>query len=630
MGRHNSQYGPGDDQFPGSAGWRQPPADFGHGYGGYVNPPQGSMYGPPNDPRPRGGGQVYGGRPNPGEPPVSPGYPPIDPGYYQPEPVYRPGPPPDNGAYYPPPAYAQPQYPPPEPVFAPPPMYQPPPAFDPPTGAYRNPFNQPDDGYNDAFFDGGAERRAKVAAKKRRSRAGAWFGLIVTLLVLALAGGGIYKYRPGPFARWLGGPTENFPTLPPDPAAGVVLPGLNSAAPAPTPAGVSKVIKPMMSQPGLGFHATASVIDVTTGKVLFSDGPDTLNTPASTTKLFTGAAVLSTRGPAYRLETRVVAGPNPGEVVIIGGGDPTLSVNGTGSYADAARLDSLASQVKTALGSRKPTKVIYDSSLFSGPANYPGWLRQDLIDGFISNITPLMLDGARIDPKDLKDPSPRQDQPDRAAAQQFAKLLGLPSSAVAKGTAPEGAQQLGTVSSPPIARLVEMMLTESDNVVAEMLARQVALAANKPADFTNSIAAIKAAITKYGLDASKDKQVDGSGLADANQIAASLQTALLALSAKPEYPELSILLTGLPVAGYSGTLKDRYQEANAGGAAVGLVRAKTGTLLAAASLSGIVVTKDGRLLAFALLADKLPGNDTPSAKAAQDRIAAALAACGCN
>jgi D-alanyl-D-alanine carboxypeptidase/D-alanyl-D-alanine-endopeptidase (penicillin-binding protein 4) len=595
---------------------------------------------------------MYGGRPIPVPPPISPGYPPVDGGYPQPEPAYYPGPPADNGYYpgyqppesgYPPsePGYPPPLYQPAEPAYPPPPAYQPPPAYPPsaysppipgrgaPAEPYRNPFNQPDE-FNDAFFAGGSERRAKVIeAKAKKSRGLAWFGLIVTLLVLALAGGGIYKFRPGPFEKWLGGTDESFATLPADPAASPVLAGLNSAAPAPTPAGITKVIKPMMSQPGLGYHATASVVDVTTGQVLFADGPDTLNTPASTTKLFTGAAVLATRGPAYRLETRVVAGANPGEVVIIGGGDPTLSVNGNGSYADAARLDKLASQVKAALGGQAPTKVVYDSSLFSGPTNYAGWLRQDLIDGYIANITPLMLDGARIDPKDVKDPSPRQDQPDRAAAQQFAKLLGLPSSAVAKGAAPEGAQQLGIVSSPPVARLVEMMLTESDNVVAEMLARQVALAANKPADFTNSVAAIKAQISQYGLDAAQDKQVDGSGLADANQITTSLEASLLALSTKPDRPELSILLSGLPVAGYSGTLKDRYKDPDAGKAAAGLVRAKTGSLDHAAALTGLVVTKDGRLLVFALLADQLTNGIEP-AKAAQDRIAAALAACGCN
>src|SRR5205823_4408845 len=85
-------------------------------------------------------------------------------------------------------------------------------------------------------------------------------------------------------------------------------------------------------------------------------------------------------GPGYRLSTRVVAGSAPGEVVLIGGGDPTLSVNGNGSYPEAARLDLLAQQVKQALGGAAPTRVVVDSSLFSGPSTGPGW-DSDIVSG---------------------------------------------------------------------------------------------------------------------------------------------------------------------------------------------------------------------------------------------------------
>ena len=98
--------------------------------------------------------------------------------------------------------------------------------------------------------------------------------------------------------------------------------------------------------------------------------------PASTTKLITAATVLAARGPAYRIATRVVAGSAPGEVVLVGGGDPTLAINATGSYPGAARLDLLAAQVKKALGGTAPTKVTVDTSLFPGPVYGPGWDRR--------------------------------------------------------------------------------------------------------------------------------------------------------------------------------------------------------------------------------------------------------------
>jgi D-alanyl-D-alanine carboxypeptidase/D-alanyl-D-alanine-endopeptidase (penicillin-binding protein 4) len=90
------------------------------------------------------------------------------------------------------------------------------------------------------------------------------------------------------------------------------------------------------------------------------------------------------------------------------------------------------------------------------------------------------------------------------------------------------------------------------------------------------------------------------------------------------------VLTGLPVAGFSGTLSERYRKPAAGaGLGAGVVRAKTGTLNGVSALAGLVRTADGRLLAFALTADGVPLGATKQAEAALDRLAAALAACGC-
>ena len=93
-------------------------------------------------------------------------------------------------------------------------------------------------------------------------------------------------------------------------------------------------------------------------------------------------------------------------------------------------------------------------------------------------------------------------------------------------------------------------------------------------------------------------------------------------SADPAHPELRPILTGLPVAGFTGTLTTRYESG-----AAGLVRAKTGTLTGVNALAGTVVDEDGHLLAFAFLATGTP--NTPEARSALDEAATALAACGC-
>jgi D-alanyl-D-alanine carboxypeptidase/D-alanyl-D-alanine-endopeptidase (penicillin-binding protein 4) len=119
---------------------------------------------------------------------------------------------------------------------------------------------------------------------------------------------------------------------------------------------------------------------------------------------------------------------------------------------------------------------------------------------------------------------------------------------------------------------------------------------------------------------------DGSGLSRDNRLTTALLAGLLALAADDSHATLSALFAGLPVAGYSGTLHDRFVGQSR--PAVGLVRAKTGTLNGVSALAGVVVDADGRLLSFSLIANRVPGG-AYAAELVLDRIAAALAGCGC-
>jgi D-alanyl-D-alanine carboxypeptidase/D-alanyl-D-alanine-endopeptidase (penicillin-binding protein 4) len=386
-------------------------------------------------------------------------------------------------------------------------------------------------------------------------------------------------------------------------------------------------IQSLLADGRLGARVTASVVDALTGEPIFDLNASTPSIPASTAKLLTAAAVLHARGPAYRLATRAVAGRAPGEVVLVGGGDPTLAATATSSYPGAARLDLLADQVTTALGGTPPTRVVVDSSLFVGATLGPNWFERDAKDGFIANITALMTDGARRNPRDIEPPSKRYDRPDLAAGQLFAKSLGLPASAVSTGTAPPDAQPLGAVFSAPMSRLVEIMISDSDNIVAEALARQVALARGKVASFSGAAQATREALAELGIPTSGYGLVDGSGMSHSNRVSAQLLTAILVHAAGSKQPQLRAIVSGLPVAAYSGTLNKRYRTASTGGSAAGIVRAKTGTLTGVNTLAGVVVDADGRLLAFSVMADVT--TNTPQAQSAMDRVAAAIASCGC-
>ena len=423
------------------------------------------------------------------------------------------------------------------------------------------------------------------------------------------------------------------PTGPPVRAA--LLPEVPDDAPLPTTAGLQDALRAGLADPALRGGVVLSVVDAATGEPLWERAADAPLLPASTAKIVTAVAALTALPPDQRLTTRVVAGATPGEVVLVGGGDPTLAgPKAEPGYPAPARLSDLAAQVRAALGATAVTRVLVDDTLYSGPRLGPGWTPGYLSSGAVAPVGPLMVDGGRVRP----DRRARHDDPALAAGRALAELLqpGAPVE-VLRGTAAAGAGELGAVVSPPVPLLVESMLARSDNDLAEALARQVALAQGQPASFAGAAAAVDQVLAplvdEAGVARNAVRLLDGSGLSRQNRLQPAALTRLLARVAADDgsatAERLSPVLTGLPVAGFSGTLDDRYRGSGALPGA-GVVRAKTGTLDGVSALAGLVRTADGRLLAFDLTAQGVPfGAATLQAEAALDRLAAALAACGC-
>jgi D-alanyl-D-alanine carboxypeptidase/D-alanyl-D-alanine-endopeptidase (penicillin-binding protein 4) len=172
--------------------------------------------------------------------------------------------------------------------------------------------------------------------------------------------------------------------------------------------------------------------------------------------------------------------------------------------------------------------------------------------------------------------------------------------------------------------LVDQMLGFSDNVIAEALLREVAIARKQPATFTGGAAARHQVLRELGVDVAGDQLQDGSGLSRLDKLTPRLLTEVLKAAVSREHTGLRGIVSGLPVAGYSGTLATRFASA-AAAPGIGEVRAKTGTLSGVDALAGVVLTKDGTQLAFALVANGTAG----SARPVMDKLAAKLAACGC-
>ncbi|MGH3765347.1 MAG: D-alanyl-D-alanine carboxypeptidase/D-alanyl-D-alanine endopeptidase [Pseudonocardiaceae bacterium] len=432
----------------------------------------------------------------------------------------------------------------------------------------------------------------------------------------------------------------------PPPAPVALHPRLRPAAvdgPVPTQAGVSAVLDPLVAAGGLG-SLSGQVLDPVSGAVLWQRTPSRALVPGSTAKLLTASAALLVLDHQARLHTTVLAGAEPGTVVLRGGGDPTLSAAGQGTatgYPGAARLDDLVSQVRAA--ARGPiSRVLVDVSRFTGDALAPGWLTADVAAGYIAPIEPVMLDGGREDP--TQEDSPRAAKPATAAAAVLARRLGADPDTVTVGSAPPGAAVLGEVSSPMVQDLVATALQRSDNVLAEALAREVARQTGGEPSFSGAAQAVLDVLRRHGFDPGGATLVDGSGLSTSDAVPATLLTTLLGAAAAPLEPieagavaprvavspqrpttALRPLLVGLPVAGGSGTLADRYHGASAAGR--GWVRAKTGTLTGVNSLAGTVLDAEGRVLVFALLSN---GPNPLAVRPRLDALAAGLRSCGCH
>ncbi|MFI9364238.1 D-alanyl-D-alanine carboxypeptidase/D-alanyl-D-alanine-endopeptidase [Kitasatospora sp. NPDC053057] len=440
-----------------------------------------------------------------------------------------------------------------------------------------------------------------------------------------------------------GTPGGGSPAAPPAPATGAVLATAENGpeAAAPTAQGLRQVLAPYIADKNLG-TVTVAVADAAGGQLLYGSGENVPGTPASTTKLATSVAALSLIPGDTRLTTRVVRGANPGTITLVGGGDPTLTalpadqVQIGGQPADAdtapASLEELARQTAAALKAAGTTtvKLDYDLSLYTGDPHH-----QNPDNHNIALVVPLMADEGMIDPKSREDAPERFADPADAAATTFATMLAAQGVTVdgkakpAAAPAAADAPVLGKVDSPTVARLVERLLTTSDNQLAEAVARQVALAAHQPAGFEGAATAVTRELTKLGVPTTGVVLNDGSGLHKGNQIPPAVLVRLLALAASDQHPALRPVLTGLPVAGFTGTLSKRYGSGSGAADAAGLIRAKTGTLSGVNTLAGTVVDADGRLLTFAVMTRTPDTIAADTARAAMDRIAAHLASCGC-
>lgn len=466
-------------------------------------------------------------------------------------------------------------------------------------------------------------------APRRRSKKPLLIAAISLVAVVAVAAGVVFGV-PG-LSDKLGLTGEEPVAIDPPPAPisySPALHGPDAAAPGPTESGIEQALSGPMADGALG-NLTGIVIDPATGEALYEKDANEAITPASTGKILTAAAALLTLDHTEQLVTKVVEGDQPGEVIIVGGGDPTISSLKVGTesiYPGAAHLSELVDQVKA---SGTPVQTVYiDQSRYAQPGLAASWLPADIGMGYIAPIVPAMLDGDRRDA--TVNYSPRTTDPGRTLVDEFANRVGASPAGDIEKKAPENAKVLGEIKSAPMTQLVDNMLNRSENTLGDVLAHEVAIKAGDEPSFDGGSKAMLDVLRQNGFNVDGVELRDGSGMSEENKMTARLLAEVLAVAASPDGKDprtakLRPLLGGLPVAGGSGTLAERYNEADTA-EGKGWVRAKTGSLTGINSLAGVVLDKDNRPLVFAFLTS---GTEATSARPALDRVTAALRGCGC-
>ena len=411
---------------------------------------------------------------------------------------------------------------------------------------------------------------------------------------------------------------------PPAQSKPALVPVADSAA-VPTTAGMTTALAAAVANPNLG-NLSGRITDAMTGNQIWELRAGVPMQPASTNKILTAAAALLTLDRNARVSTTVQAADQtrmPGVVVLVGGGDPTLSAappNEETWYRGAARIADLADQVRKS--GITATAVQVDTSLFSGPDMAPGWDPEDIAGGDIAPIQSVMLDAGRIQPTTIE--SRRSPTPALDAGRALAFALGVDPAKVTIAPGPAEGRQLASVQSAPLMERLRQMMTASDNVMAETIGREVARATGHPSSFAGSVDAVVAKLAAAKIDMAGASLVDSSGLSVANLLTSKTLDEVVNAAAGPDQPALRPMVDMLPVAGGSGTLSDRFLSSDPKSSA-GWLRAKTGSLTKTNSLAGIVTDINGRVLTFAFISNNA-GNE---GRTRLDALASILRTCGC-
>lgn len=348
------------------------------------------------------------------------------------------------------------------------------------------------------------------------------------------------------------------------------------------------------------------------GREVLAHNADLPLTGASTQKLLTATGLLLAHGPDATFTTEVVAEAPPaggvvaGDLYVIGGGPADLGTPDWPEMAPGTRqrvvhdVDELVAAISAAGVTRVEGSVVGDGSRYDDQ-RYEETLAERLVhQDQVGPIGALMVnDGfARFSPERTNASTVPADDPAADAARVITERLEANGIEVAgaprAGTAPEGATPVASLPSPPVSQLVAEMLTTSDNEAAEAMLKEIGATEAGEGSWDAGAAALESLLAEAGVSTDGLDVVDGSGLSIANVLTCATLVDVLTLEGTGP-----VVREGLPVAGETGTLADRWTDSEV----AGRLRAKTGTLRNVTALAGEVETLSGTAITFAYVAN---------------------------
>ncbi len=367
-----------------------------------------------------------------------------------------------------------------------------------------------------------------------------------------------------------------------------------------------------------GPQSGALVYDLDADDELYGLRPTVKRPPASVEKLWTTTALMDKLGPNARLHTTLLGtgserhGVWHGNLYLRGGGDPTFgdpTFNRTWEFGYGPTAAQLTQQLVKRGITRVTGQIFADETMFDRKRGGLMTNYQPDVPDFGGQLSALTYDHGATVP---------HYSPAAFAAREMALVMKGSHIAVkaarTERKTPDSAQILATVSSPPLSTMTRLMDVPSDDLFAELLAKQLGVLFGRGGTISDGAQVIGRTVADtYGLH---PKILDGSGLSrDDRSSPLEVVDLLREVWGTPVGREL---VASLPTVGKEGTVRGIGLKTPA----VGNCAAKTGTLNYVTNLAGYCHSRSGHTLAFALFID---GPDNGISVLLESRMIGAIA-----